>query len=78
MRVYSLGARSVVGDLAVVDVQDLAGNERRRLEEDDGVDDVADLAHVIPGETALTRMPRQRRLATRRRLRPRPEAGEWL
>src|SRR5437764_10361295 len=46
MRVYSLGTRSVAGDLAAVDVQDLAGNERRRLEDDDGVDDVADLAHV--------------------------------
>jgi hypothetical protein len=46
MRVYSLGARSVAGDLAAVDVQDLAGNERRRLEDDDGVDDVADLARV--------------------------------
>ena len=50
MRVYSLGTRSVADDLAAVDVQDLAGNERRRLEDDDGVDDVADLAHVpYPG-----------------------------
>ena len=33
-------------DLAAVDVQDLAGDERRRLQEKDTVDDVADLAHV--------------------------------
>ena len=36
----------MAGDLAAVDVQDLAGNERRRLQEKDAVDDVADLAHV--------------------------------
>ena len=40
------GPRSVAGDLATVDVQDLAGDERRRLQEQDAVDDVADLAHV--------------------------------
>ena len=39
-------AWSVTGALAAVDVQDLAGNERRCLQEEDAVDDVADLAHV--------------------------------
>ena len=77
----SRGARSVAGGLAAVDVQDLAGDERRGLQEEDAVDDVADLAHaperverrrarrsvsagctgvwMMPGETALTRMPRE-------------------
>ena len=36
----------MTGDLAAVDVQDLAGDERRRLQEEDAVDDVADLADV--------------------------------
>ena len=36
----------MASDLAPVDVQDFAGNERRRLQEEDAVDDVADLAHV--------------------------------
>jgi hypothetical protein len=31
---------------ATPSVQDLAGNERRRLQEQDSFDDVADLAHV--------------------------------
>src|SRR3954465_4735017 len=43
---YSSGPCSVAGDLATVDVQDLAGDERRRLEEHDRVDDVADLSDV--------------------------------
>ena len=37
---------SVASDLAAVDVQDLTGNERRRLQKEDAVDDVADLPHV--------------------------------
>ena len=57
---------SVAGDLAAVDMKDLAGNERRRLQEKDAVDDVADLAHVpyrreLGAETgiALRRMHRR-------------------
>ena len=38
------GTRSVTGGLAAVDVQDLAGDVRRCLQEQDAVDDVADLA----------------------------------
>jgi len=71
----------VTGDLAAVDVQDLAGDMRRCLQEQDAVPDVADLAGapergelvaeplvafrrdtgvwMMPGETALTRMPRE-------------------
>jgi hypothetical protein len=36
--------RSVTGDLATVDVQDLPGDVRRFLQEQDAVHDVADLA----------------------------------
>ena len=49
-RVINRVARpSVTGDFAAVDVQDLAGNEVRRLEVKDAVDDVADLSHVPDG-----------------------------
>jgi len=37
---------SVAGDLPAVDVEDLAGDVRRRLQEQDAVDHVADLAGV--------------------------------
>ena len=40
------GGPSVARDPAAVDVQDLTGNEGRRLQEEDAVDDVTDLAHV--------------------------------
>jgi hypothetical protein len=39
------------GSLAAVDVQSLAGDERRLLEVDDALDDVADLGH--PAERVL-------------------------
>src|ERR1700733_7087497 len=57
---------SVAGDLPAVDVQDLAGDERRRLQEEDAVDDVADLAHMpdwgelrAEPDVALRRMHRR-------------------
>ena len=37
---------SVASDLTAVDVEDLAGNERRGLEVEDAVDDVGDLPYV--------------------------------
>ncbi|QRP42827.1 hypothetical protein [Amycolatopsis sp. FDAARGOS 1241] len=36
-----------------VDVEDLAGDERRVLEVDDRIDDVGDLAHTTDGLQAL-------------------------
>ena len=65
------GSGSVAGDLAAVDVQDLAGDERRRLQEEDAVDDVADLAHaperVEPGERVVGLRRVLRRLDDARR-----------
>ena len=49
--------RLVAGDLAPVDVHDLAGDVRGRLQEQDGADDVADLAH--PAEGAAGRPARR-------------------
>ena len=43
----------MTGDLAAVDVHDLAGDEGRRLQEEDGVDDVIDLADVPEWDEAL-------------------------
>ena len=40
-----MARRSVPGALAAVDLQDLAGNERRRLEVEHAADDVVDLAN---------------------------------
>ena len=37
------------GALAAIDVQDLAGDERRGLEEHDALDDVLDVTHVADG-----------------------------
>ena len=42
-RPVGLAKASATGDLAAVDVQDLAGDVRRRLQEQDTVDHVADL-----------------------------------
>ena len=38
--------QSVTGDLATVDMEDLARDVGRRLQEQNAVDDVADLAHA--------------------------------
>jgi hypothetical protein len=62
----------VTGDLTAVDVQDLAGDEGRRLEEQDAVHDVADLAdpsqRVQPGE----------RVVAFRRVRRRRDDARWV
>ena len=36
----------MTGDFPAVDVEDLAGDERRGFEVEDAIDDVADLAHM--------------------------------
>ncbi len=41
-----MDSRSVAGGLAAIDVQDLAGYERRRLQKQDSADHVLDLAHT--------------------------------
>src|SRR3954471_748482 len=63
--------RSVAGDLVSVDVQDLSGDERRRLQEEDPFDDVADPTDASerpePGERGVQLRRMLRRLDDARR-----------
>src|ERR1700677_2663470 len=45
---------SVTGDLASVDVDDFAGDEGGRLQEEDGIDHVVDLADVPERDKSLS------------------------
>src|SRR3954452_17019218 len=70
---------SVAGDLAAVDVQDLSGDERRRLQEENPVDHIADLTdaseRVEPSERVVRLRGMLRRLDDAQRDRVDPNAA---